>query len=248
MVDDKKLRTYELLGAKVFKKVVLKVEKIKYTIIDKFMPNSKETYEKYCDKRCKKDCKKVTTENEKQLIINNYKFQKLMYRKELVTKKNRNYHLNLDNPDETLAYLNLNKKIHKTGIIRDSIFILLSLLALLITNPIVTTISIILLILNSIYLLIDFQCINLQNYNIRRLELNKQKLDKLSKKRQARNLKKYGDAINVIGTELTKSESIPTPSEIVSKANNLEELRQMKEMLLTYAKTDSNEKGGQKIK
>ena len=35
LVDDKKLRTYELLGAKVFKKVVLKVEKLKYAIIDK---------------------------------------------------------------------------------------------------------------------------------------------------------------------------------------------------------------------
>lgn len=243
------LKIYELLGANFFQKIVLKVEKIKFIIIDKFFHNSQQSYEKYCDIKCRRDCRKASNDQEKQIIINNYKLEKLKYRKELVTKKNRNYHLDLNKPEETLAYLNLNKKIHIKGLKKDIGLIIGALLLLLVPNKIIFSIAISSIILNSIFLLIDFQCVNLQNYNIKRLEINKHRLEKIANKRQERNIKKYGKAANVIATELAKNDTIPTPNEIVSNANNLEELKQMKSLLLTYIKNDDRIKeGGQKIK
>lgn len=243
------LKIYELLGATLFQKIVLKVEKIKFIIIDKFFHNSQQSYEKYCDIKCQHDCKKASNNEEKQLIINNYKFEKLKYRKELITKKNRNYHLDLNNPEETLSYLKLNKKIHIKGLKKDIGLLIGSLLLLVFPNQIILSIATGSIILNTIFLLIDFQCINLQNYNIKRLEINQQKLEKLSNKRRERNIKKYGEAAKVIATELTKTDTIPTPDEIVSKAKTMEELKQMKSLLLAYIKTNDNVKeGGQKIK
>ena len=243
------LKIYELLGANFFQKIVLKVEKIKFIIIDKFFHNSQQSYDKYCDIKCQRDCKKASSNEEKQLIINNYKLEKLKYRKELITKKNRNYHLDLNQPEETLSYLKLNKKIHIKGLKKDIGFIIGSLLLLVVPNEIIFSIAISSIIFNSLFLLIDFQCVNLQNYNIKRLEINRQRLEKLANKRQERNIKKYGDAAKVIANELTKTDTIPTPNEIVSNANTLEELKQMKSLLLTYIKNDNNIKeGGQKIK
>lgn len=86
-MENNDLRKYELLGATLFQKIVFKVETLKFIILDKFFPNSQKKYNKYCDVKCQKACKKVSSEQEKQMIINYYKFEKLKYKKELVTKK-----------------------------------------------------------------------------------------------------------------------------------------------------------------
>jgi hypothetical protein len=228
------LKIYKLLGAEVFQKIVFKLESFKFLIIDKLFPNAKVRYEKSCDKKVENKCKKLTSEEDKRNVKSYYKIQKLKYRKELVHKKNRNYHLNLNDPDETVGYLKINKKIHQRGIINNAILIIISVLAMWVASGPLAICFLSLLIFNVGGVVINFQCINLQNYNLKRFELNEKKIRKFSKRKQDKSIEQYGEAATLISTQIEKSEHIPEPNEIVREANNLEQLRQMKELLLSY--------------
>lgn len=146
----------------------------------------------------------------------------------------------------------MNKKIHKKGMIRDIIIILVSLIVTLLTTGTPMIIALGTLTINCLYLLIDFECFNLQNYNLKRLKINKNKIEKLAQKRQDRNIKKYGKAASIIANELSKTDTIPKPKDIISKIDDLEQLKQMRTLLSIYIKSNNEEnekqKGGQKIK
>ena len=234
----KKMKLYEAFGAKRFKKIVMKVEKLRWTITKKVFPNSLSNYEKNSRKILEKKLAKTTSEKEKTAIINYYRRQILIARREYNNEKNRNYHMNLKSPTEIIQYLKYNKSIHQNALIRN--FVIALAATGFIVSGVGTGIAIGIIGIQALCGLKNWQCINLQNYNICRFEAHKEALESAEKRRQSRNEAKYGEASKVIqkAFDNTNEQSrIPTVSEVVSAIDNPEQLRQMKNWIESIKST-----------
>lgn len=225
----KKIKQCEKLGATTFQKVVFKVEEIKFKAIKKFFPKYLEWYDKFCDKFRDKKLKKATTELERKTIINTYRNQKLMMRKEFHREQNRNYHMDKNKPTEILNYLQWNKKVHVRGMIKNSIAI--PCLAVAAGFGIAPFVTIPFLIAELGGLFINFQCVNIQNYNIYRYKQHEEQMKKLEARRTKRNIEKYSEAGAVITRSLRKTDDIPTFTEIIDNIETQEELEQLKALV-----------------
>lgn len=234
---DKKLKLYKLLGAEQFQKVVFSVEKAKFKVLKKVCPNFVKHYDKMCDKRKNKELKKVCTEEERKRIIRNTQYAKMAMRKEMNSEKNRNYHMDSKKPTEIYHYLEWNKKVHKKGLILNTIFLPLSIIA--ITMGFYLAIPV--LIYEIISTAVNFECINIQNYNICRFKKAENALRKREEKQTQECIEKYGEANKVIHNCLEQTENLPTFEEIISNIKTPEQARQMKEFLMkTYEDRNKN--------
>lgn len=230
------IKLYELLGAKTFQKVVFKAEDLKYIIINKFFPNIDIWYNKKIDKSVRKKCKKLKSETVKQEIIQEGLNQKLLFKKELNTRHNRNYHFDINHPEVFLSYLNWNKIIHKKGLRNDLIVMSLVVPVLFFsTGPILITSSFLFLV-STLSTFIDFQCINLQNYNIARIEEKLEKLKRVQAHINKKNIKKFNDINEVISNELYKSKDIPSLDSIIEQSRDKGKLDELRELLKEEAK------------
>lgn len=223
-----KKETYEKLGAKQFKKLVFKVEKIKWKIIKKLFPNYLNRMEKNIRKVRDKQIKKAKSQEEINKINATYKKNVMLMKKEYNTELNINYHLDINNPEETKKYLEYNKKVHKSWLKIDAVAapILIGLLAM------GHTWTIPLIAILGVEALKNFECINLQNYSIACLEEKKEKLKQLSIKTIERKRKKYGEAQDVITKVVTESDNIPNIDKVISEAKSKESLEQLRKLLL----------------
>jgi len=224
---------YRLLGAEKFQKVVFFAEKTKYAIIEKFFPNMQEHYERISDKQFQRCLKNEPVENQ-QYLLAEYQNQKLAFRKELVYKQNRNYHYNANCPTKFIHYLEWNKKIHLKGMKKDIIWLLGILIsAFLLGNP-MPLVSILLTFINTVHLFIDFECVNLQNYNLERFQRKEtyELLEKVEAKKQNENLEKLGESIKPVAKAITSQIELPTVHQVVNEVATIEQTRQ----LLEYAK------------
>lgn len=224
---------YCFLGAEKFQKLVFKMEKLKYKIIERFFPNIKETYEKISNYHFKKRLKKEPVENQ-QFLLAEYQNQKLAFRKEIVYKQNRNYHYNINYPTRFIKYLEWNKKIHIKGIKKDiTLLIGTIVVTLLLGNP-APIISGLLIITNAINLFIDFECVNLQNYNLERFQKKETYalLEKVEEKKQNENLEKLGESIEPVAKAITNQVELPTVHQVTNEIKTIEQTRK----LLEYAK------------
>ena len=174
---DKRMEICKKLGAIQFKKIVFIVEKTKFKVLKKLVPNYLKYFDKHVDKLTKKRLKEAKTEEEKQIIIYKSKIDKMQERREFYQEENRNYHIRKENPTQIIKYLELNKKIHKNGLVGNAIFSLLTIPGLIFGSKI----AIIFLAFEIIEAIINFECINLQNYNICRLTKVKDKIEKKEK-------------------------------------------------------------------
>ncbi len=228
----KKIKLCKKLGAEKFKKIVFKVEKIKFKIIKKYFPNYLKKYEAKCDKMCKKELKKAKNQEEKDFIIAHYREQKLLNRQEINTAKNRNYHINGIRPTQTIKYLEWNKEIHKTNLIVD-IALFPALICLASTG---TVLAIPLLVGNVISSFINFQCINLQNYNIYRFKSHEANLKQREQRKTQRNQEQYSKAYEVIAETVKESSKdspgIPSINEVINNIKNKEQLVQFRRLVL----------------
>lgn len=234
----KKMKLHEVLGAKEFKKVVMKVEKVKWAITKKFFPGYLTRYEKLMRKRLDKELAKTSIEEQRKALENQYRYQILAARREFNHEENVNYHMNLARPTEIIGYLKMNKCIHEHALARNVV------LAIAATGFIVSgvgvPIAMSMIALQSALAVKNWQCINLQDYNICRIELHKEALKRREKRRQELNAKKYGETSDVLERAFnnTKEPSrIPTPSEVVAQVDNLEQLRQMQAWLASIKNT-----------
>lgn len=230
---DKKLKLYKILGAEQFQNVVFIVEKLKYKVIDKFFPNINIWYEKKCDKKFLKIIKNNNIENKKGLL-NMYQKSKLAFRKELVYKQNRNYHYDINHPTEFVKYLNINKRIHKKGIKKNiAVSTVICIFSLIIGNPF-PVITNILLLSQLVMFIINFECINLQNYNLLRFENERTQnlLRKVEEKKLNSNLKKLDKCIEVVSETVNSKLEIPTVDDVVNRITTKEQAKQ----LLEYVK------------
>ena len=234
----KKLKRYEKLGALKFQKVVFKVEDLKFKIIKKCFPNFITHYDKYCDRKKNSALKRAKTEEERKTIIENTKLAKMAMRKELNQEKNRNYHMDPKRPTEILKYLNWNKDVHTKGLIKNGILIPVLIAGTVLQIPG----ALVLLVYELISAAINFECINIQNYNICRAERIIPILKKREEARIQKNIEEYGQAAEVIHKSIEQSESLPSFDEILANINNPEQLRQMRELFKREQEERQNQK------
>lgn len=221
-----KLKIYRILGAEKFQKVVFKAEDIKFKIIDKFFPNIINWYDKYCDKIYSIKIKLTKDNKNKIELAEKCKMEKLAIRKEMVYKQNRNYHYNKKYPTEFIHYLQLNKKIHQKGLIRNAI-ILLGLFLYLLT-PLPKS----LLLLGTIggyevlSAFINFECINLQNYNLCRFneERIKEKLKITEKKNIDKRIEENISIVKPISEIVIKENEVPMVDDILQNITTKEQV------------------------
>jgi len=223
---EKKIELCEKLGALQFQKIVFGLEKIKFKVIKKLFPNYIEMLDKIYDKKRDKQLEKLNPEDNRLGVINYYRTQKFLARKEFYEEKNRNYHMDKINPVEFINYLNWNKKVHVNGIKKNVIIILISSVLI----PLFPMISIV-TICELISLVINFECVNLQNYNINRFYQKEEKLKKIHEYQNSKIIKKYDQCIEIISDELTKTQEIPTVENITSRITTREQLEQMKALI-----------------
>ncbi len=210
------------LFLKKFKKAVFYLEKAKFKVINKF-----HLYD-YAIKRLEKQYNnllaKTKNEEEKVKIISWYKRSLMLIKKENSRGENMNYHFNKDNPEETLYWLNLNKKLHSMGLKRNFIKILVEGLLLVLSKSnifgafgsIISILSILGLVKEGISIFINGSCIMLQNYNIDRVEKYiagpyQKRKEKLNKKAM-----EYASLTQVTSKVIEQSESLPTPDEMLA--------------------------------
>ena len=239
---DKKIKLYEKLGAVKFQKLVFKVERLKFKVVKKLFPNSIKYFDRIVDFRTKRAIKRAKTEEEKNKIKRNSKIAKMGIRKEMNTEQNRNYHIDPNKPTEILQLLEWNKDIHKKGLIKDAIVIPVLIGGVILNIPI----AIPLLVLEIFSAGINFECINIQNYNICRFKKIEPALRKREERRLQKQVEEYGEATEVIGKTIEKSESLPSYEEIIDNIDSKEQLEQMKELL--RAKIEERQKSKQLIK
>ncbi len=229
---------YAKLGAIKFQNVVFKVEKYKYKIIKKFFPN----YLKFCDylldKSQKKELKKASTSKDKKLVIAKYQRLKLLNRKELIREQNRNYHMDSNRPTEIIDYLEWNKLIHKNNLQAKAVLLPMTILI----GIMGFTPAFFLTAVELISAFIDFQCVNIQNYNLCRLKEKETKLQKVELHQLEKRYSKYKEAAKIIQKKCSESEAIPSFSEILATVENKEQLEALRAFLLSKQQEINNTK------
>ncbi len=244
-----RLEFYERCGARQFQKMVFIVEKIKYKLLKPFTKLAIHLNDKMIDRKLKKALNKTSLiskiipkrwkkkqedskENleEQKWIISYYQKEKLRFRREIAQEKNRNYHLDMNNVNQTLYYLEQNKKIHQNDIILNGIKSIIAIIGMQLFTGIPNLIALICLCLQGVSVLINFECINLQNYNILRIQIRKEQLEKIQYQKNKKSVQKYGEAGKAI-SPLLEQTTLPKKEEIASCITTLEQLRQMREMI-----------------
>ena len=162
---DRQIELSRKLGAEQFQKLVFLVEKIKFKALKKLVPNYLTYFDKHVDKITKKKLAYANSEEERQAIIYRAKMSKMQERREFYQEENRNYHMRRENPTQIIKYLEKNKEIHINGIIRNAFFAGLMIPGVIFGSEL----ALAFLIIEAIGAVINFECINLQNYNICRL-------------------------------------------------------------------------------
>lgn len=225
----KEIKRCEKLGAKKFRKLVLLVEDLKFKTIKKLCPRYIYWYDKLCDRKRDKQLKEVSTPEKRKEIVDHYRRQKLIMRKEFHRGKNRNYHIDKNKPTEILHYLNWNKKVHKQGMIRNAIAIpALAIAAGLGIAPLVT-IPFLITEIGSLF--INFQCVNLQNYNIYRYKEREEETKKKEEIRINNNIERYSKAGAVVSRSMEKTDDIPSLTNIIDSIETKEELEQLRNLV-----------------
>lgn len=219
------MELHEKLGAQKFQKVVFAIERGKYKVIKTVCPNFLKYYNKWADFRRNRQLKNKTSEEEQKKIIRKFNEEKLLMKKEFVREQNRNYHIDKNNPTEFIKYLNWNKKIHKKGLIKDACII--SLLGTSIALGFIGTIP--LLIAELISAGINWQCINIQDYNIARYKYSEPMLRKVEQQQIKKRNSEYIQGKELIGNLTKDNEKIPTVEEIIASIKTPEQAAQIRD-------------------
>ena len=227
-----KKKLYEKCGAIWFQKIVFKVERLKFKMIDKLCPNIGNWYDKQCDKKANKLCNKTDDEIEKNNIRLKYNYKKMFFKRELAEKKNRNYHMNTNNANSFRKYLNWNKKMHCRGMIKNGISIVGSALVLGLTSGFSSSLAALYLTYNLICLGVNFECVNLQNYNIYRFDEKREILEKIEKRQKESDAKKYHKVGETIYKKLEGKVELPKQEEVISSITNIDELMQLRSLAI----------------
>jgi len=227
-----KIKFYEKLGATWFQKVVFKVEDLKFKFIDKFCPNIDKWYDKKCDRKVEKICAKLDDEEEKAKVRFDFNCRKMIFKRELAERRSVNYHIDINNISKFHEYLLWNKKVHKNGMIKNIFCISACACLIPFLSGGLLAAGITYLVYNLICLGVNFECVNLQNYNICRLDERKEVLDKVEKRRKNRDIENYAKVGEKVYDKMKSQVEIPTSKEVVSSLTTKEELEQLRKLAL----------------
>lgn len=242
------LRINELLGAKIFQKCVFKVEKVKYAVIDKFFPNIVQKYDRKLSKQLEEKLKNVKTPEERQMAVNNYRNKVLILKRELNGKRNRNYHISVDNPSKFVNYLNYNKSIHVKGLIKNGGVFLITITGIAFGNEVIQTLAYAWFSYNCVSTFINFQCVNLQNYNLKRFNRSMEKLEMIAQRKKDRDIKRYSEISKVISDEFLATDKIPEKENIVQQITTKTQLEQMRKLLMDNMYSNSENTINKRVK
>lgn len=224
----KKIKKCEILGAKKFQKCVYKIEELKWKAIKKLFPN----YIKFCDKRIEKiknkRIKKAKNQDEIDAIKRNAVLQKMILRKEYNKRENMNYHINKNRPSEFLRELNWNKEIHKRNLIWNSVLLPASIVASIAGFWIAIPFS----VYEVVSTFINFQCVNIQNYNIYRIKRIENKLKEKEIKQEQKQIEDYKEVYELIGKKIEEKKELVDINEIVNNISSIEQLKKMRELII----------------
>lgn len=161
------------------------------------------------------------------MAISLSKISKMAIRKEFYQEKNANYHMDPKRPTSMKKYLEWNKKIHVRGLIGNALAIPVLLIAL--GLGFVPAIPLLVIELASVG--INFECINIQNYNLTRFKIKEESLKKQEQFKRAKNIKKYGEASKIIYKSIATNEDLPSFSQIISEMTTKEQALQLRELI-----------------
>ncbi len=214
-----------------FQKMTFKLENTKFKILNHF-PNYLKNNEKRLYKTYQKQLAKASNDNEKILITSNYKASLANIRKEAYRKENINYHFDKDNPQNTLYWLNRNKKIHKNGIIKNLTLLPILLgIAFISNNPVIDIASYVCLAGESVSLLKNINCVLLQKYNLKRVQRYIDGPFQKRKKRLAKKAQKYCEATKIVTNTIQTSESLPLVEDIVKNIQSKDQAQNILELV-----------------
>ena len=225
----KKEELAKILGAKRFQKFVYKVEDIKYSLLKNQLSFLVPLIENSMKIRKNKLINNTNDPIKQENIENEYKRNLILFRKELNQEKNRNYHFDVDYSKNFKDYLLWNKKVHLNCMVKNISLISLSIFTLMLSHGLLFNVGVVLGIINSIGLVINFECYNLQNYHLARYEKVEKKLEERKKESILQKNKKYNNAINAINKQIDKSNDLP---KLDVRSMKIEELKELKQLLL----------------
>jgi hypothetical protein len=223
----KKIKLYENLGALDFQKVVFAVERLKFKILKKVSPNFITHYDKYCDKLRKKLIKDAKTEEDIRSVNSYINHIKLEMRREFNNEQNKNYHINSNDSTEIIKYLNYNKEVHQSSLVKDLILIPITTVGTIFITPWLTP----LLAYEILSAFIDFECINIQNYNICRYKLIEDKLKQREERKIKETIEEYGDVAEIVTEKIETSEKLPSMNEIIDGLETKEQLDKLRKLI-----------------
>lgn len=236
---NKKIKRCEILCAKKFQKFVFKIERLKWKIVRKLIPNYLKIVDKFIEKNCEKKIRKAKKSEEIDAIKRNGVMQKMALRKEYNKKENLNYHINKNRPSQFIQELNWNKSIHQRNLKWNGILLPASIIA----SSLGFWQAIPFSIYQAISTFINFQCINVQNYNIFRIKKIENRLKVKEQKIEQNQIEKYKDGYELIGNKIEEKKDIVNINEIVENISSIKQLKQIKELLIEeQKKRDRNNK------
>ena len=211
---------------KEFKKAVFGLEKIKYKVFKRVHVDGLVL--KRLDAKRDKLLAQAKNEEEKKKVAFWYKHSLMLIKRENNREENINYHLDKDNPEETLFWLNVNKKIHNRGLKFNFIKLPIYILFLSMNNvfgsiPLINILFILGFTKETISLIINGSCVMLQNYNIDRVkkyivgpyQKRKEKIEKRAIE--------YAPLTEVTSKVMDRSDSLPTPEEMFNSLTTNEQ-------------------------
>lgn len=238
---------------KFFQSRVFDLEMVKFKVQDRLFSNYDRFVEKSIKKRVNQKLGKVQTEEERILVINESKQTMLELRKEKYRKENMNYHLDIDNPEKTLLWLNKNKDIHKRGLKKN--FIKIPILITLLFgstmsifggfNGFVNIISILGLTVESLSTFINTNCILLQNYNIKRVNKYIEGPYQKRKQRLQKRAEEYHEVTSVVSRKVREGEDIPSIEEVLAGIQTSTQAKLLLELVkkeMSYRDSSSSKK------
>ena len=233
LLYQKKMKKHEKLGAVKFQKLVFKVEKMKFAVLKRLFPHYIEFFDRQCDKRMEKELEHAKNEMDRERIVKRYQLLKLEARKEHNQERNLNYHINAHNPTEIFDYLEWNKSVHKRGLKKDLILLAISILGISLGQMIFIPLALFELLSAGV----DFQCINLQDYNLCKLEIIRPRLESMFQRQVEREMEEHGEAVHMIDSTMKKKaqngDSRPVQIGDLVEGRSPEELRRLRNYLLS---------------
>ena len=235
-----KIELYEKLGAVKFQKVVFAIERGKYRLLKKLFPNYMSFHNKISNFFLKRKLNRANSPEEYENILMKSKMDKMRARAEWNREKNRNYHMNGKTPTEIINYLKWNKDVHKRGLIKNGIessaLIVLSIVGVPYLLPFLAA--------EAVSTFLNFQCVNLQNYNICRYKISEEIIKKKEERDRTRRIENYGEAEKVIAKAVVdkdKESGTIDIEEIIAGITTKEQLLQLMKFLRNEMNSRNNE-------